>query len=242
MLRYQAGDGRNVGRLGKINPAEIDEAMFAHGGIFQRDPTGTFDYLPDDALARLWPERFAWVGSWAGMRSDLIAAALPTPDKYAMLCIHSAAVPMHFVPVVGGGAKNWKINDPWDNVVKYLNGSYGASSISKTIVVRALNPAARPPDPMVPKERADIAARVSVVAVPPEPMALDSFRPEPPDDLHPIDQVTTLAGAKGLADAYALTHPQSSIDVVQFVVPTGDDRGSTEEVVYHVSASVETNT
>ena len=32
----------------KTNPAQLDEAMVAHGGIFQKDPTGTFDYLPDD--------------------------------------------------------------------------------------------------------------------------------------------------------------------------------------------------
>jgi hypothetical protein len=105
----------------KINPAQLDEAFVAHGKIFQRDPTGTFDYLPDDALARLWPHRFAWVGSWPGLRSDLITAALPTPDKYTMLFIHSAAVPMHFVPVVGGTRRNWKIDDPWDDVVKSLN-------------------------------------------------------------------------------------------------------------------------
>ena len=142
----------------KVNPAQIDEAMVAHGGIFQRDPTGTFDYLPDNALARLWPKRFAWVGSWAGLRSDLIARALPTPDKYSMLFIHSAAVPMHFVPVVGGSPRNWKIDDPWDNVVKYLNNSYGAGSISKTIIVQALKPVAKPAAPAV--------ARVPAVTAP----------------------------------------------------------------------------
>jgi hypothetical protein len=221
----------------KINPAQIDEAMVAHGGIFQRDPTGTFDYLPDNALARLWPQRFAWVGSWPGLRSDLIGAALPTPDQYVMLYIHSAAVPMHFVPVVGGSAANWKIDDPWDDVVKFLNSSYGAGSISKTIIVRALKAAAKPRDPVVQPQAAAVAPPVPTVIVPPDPMMRYTFRTEPPDDLHPIDQVTTLAGARSQADSYASTHPESSIDVVQInPSPTGDDRASTEEVVYHVDA------
>ncbi len=222
-----------------INPAQIDEAMVAHGGIFQRDPTGTYDYLPDNALALLWPDRFTWMGSWGGLRSDLIAAALPTPDQYVMLYIHSAAVPMHFVPVVGGNPANWTIEDSWDDVVKSLNGSYGAGSISKTIIVRALAPAAKPPDPPVPAVPPVVAPPLPVVIVPPEPMALYSFRPDPPDDLHPIDQVTTLADAKSLAESYASAHPQSSIEVVQVIAePSGDDRGSTENVVYHLDAGV----
>ena len=225
-----------------IDPAQIDEAMVAHGGIFQRDPTGTYDYLPDNALALLWPDRFAWVGSWAGLRSDLIAAALPTPDQYVMLYIHSAAVPMHFVPVVGGTPANWTIDDSWDDVVKYLNNSYGAGSISKTIIVRALKPAAKPPDPPAPpasQAPVAVAPPTPAVIVPPEPMALYSFRPDPPDDLHPADQVTTLAAAKSLADTYASTNPQSSIDVVQVGAGApGDDRGSTETVVYHLDAGV----
>ncbi len=222
-----------------INPAQIDEAMVAHGGIFQRDPTGTFDYLPDNALALLWPDRFAWVGSWGGLRSDLIAAALPSPDQYVMLYIHSAAVPMHFVPVVGGSPANWTIDDSWDDVVKYLNNSYGSGSISKTIIVRALKPIPKPPDPAVLPPPVLVAPSAPVVFVPPEPMALYSFRPEPPDDLHPIDHVTILSDAKSQADTYASTHPQSSIDVIQVsAAESGDDPGSTESVVYHLDAGV----
>jgi hypothetical protein len=221
----------------KINPAQLDEAFVRHGGIFQRDPTGTFDYLPDNALARLWPRRFAWVGSWAGLRSDLIARALPTPDEYSMLYIHSAAVPMHFVPVVGGSPRNWKIDDPWDDVVKYLNGSYGAASISKTIIVRAMKPAAKPAVPVVARAPVVTAPPVPVVIAPPEPMALYSFRPEPADDLRPRDQVATLAEARSRADAYALSHPLSSIDVIEIrTAPSEEDRGSTTDVVYHLDA------
>jgi hypothetical protein len=214
----------------KINPAQLDEAMVRHGGIFQRDPTGTFDYLPDNALARLWPRRFAWVGSWAGLRSDLIKRALPTPDQYSMLFIHSAAVPMHFVPVVGGSPTNWRIDDPWDNVVKLLNSSYGARSISKTIIVRALKPVAKPAVPAVAKVPVVTAPAVPLVTVPPEPMAVYSFRPDPLDALRPPDQVTTLANAKSQADAYALAHPRSSIDVVEVRELPG-------EVIYHLDAA-----
>ena len=212
------------------NPAQMDEALVAHGGIFLRDPTGTFDYLPDNAIALLWPDRFAWVGSWAGLRSDLIAAALPTPDRFVMLFIHSAAVPMHFVPVVGGSPANWTIDDSWDDVNKHLNESYGAGSISKTIIVRALKPAAKPVQTAPNPPPLDTAPAVPVF-VPPEPMALYSFRPDPPDDLHPADQVTTLADAKSQADTYQATHPGSSIDVVQ-VGP--DDAVPNEQVVYHL--------
>jgi hypothetical protein len=222
----------------KINPAQMDEALVAHGGIFQRDPTGTFDYLPDNALARLWPKRFAWMGSWAGLRSDLIGPALRTPDKYAMLFIHSATVPMHFVPLVGGSSKNWKIDDPWDDVVKYLNNSYGAGSISKTIIVRALKPVVKPPAPAVSRGPVVTAPALPVLIVPLEPMALYAFRPDPWDNFHPIDQVTTLADATSQADAYALAHRQSSIDVIEMrSAPSGEDRGSTTEVVYHIDAA-----
>jgi hypothetical protein len=222
-----------------INPAQIDEAMVAHGGIFQRDPTGTFDYLPDNALALLWPDRFAWVGSWAGLRSDLIAAALPSPDEYVMLYIHSAAVPMHFVPVVGGSPPNWTIDDSWDDAIKSLNNSYGSGSISKTIIVRALNPVAKPAAQPAPAAGPVVIAPPVAVIVPPEPMALYSFQPQPPDDLHPADQVTTLADAKSQADTYAGMHPQSSIDVIQVNADeSGNGRGSTDRVVYHLDAGV----
>jgi hypothetical protein len=155
-----------------------------------------------------------------------------------MLFIHSAAVPMHFVPVVGGAPANWKINDPWDDVVKFLNNSYGAGSISKTIIVRALKPRAKPVASVVSPKPVLTAPSVPVVIIPPEPMAVYSFRAEPLDNMRPIDQVTTFADAKGLADAYARGHPQSSIDVLEVrSEPSGDDRGSTTEVVYHLDAA-----
>jgi hypothetical protein len=84
-----------------------------------------------------------------------------------------------------------------------------------------------------------IAPAVEMVIVPPEPMALYSFRPEPPDDLRPIDQVTTLAAAKSQADSYALAHPESSIDVLEVrSAQPGDEGGSFTEVVYHLGADV----
>jgi hypothetical protein len=62
---------------------------------------------------------------------------------------------------------------------------------------------------------------------------LFEFRTDPEDDLRPITQATTLADAMDLASAYAIEHPQSSIEVFKLLPsPTGDDRGATEALVY----------
>ncbi len=132
-----------------ITPPQLDEAFIAHGGIFRQDPTGTFDFLPDDALALLWPSRFALLSVTAGLASAVIAAALPTPDRYAVLGLAASGGRTHFSPVVALGVK---IGDTWTGLTTLLTAYTGAGwSVTKTAVIRALpKPVPPPPTPTPP--------------------------------------------------------------------------------------------
>jgi len=152
-----------------ITPPKLNDA-FVLKKIFTQDPTGTYDFLPDNALALLWPTRFAHVGSYAGLRNDLISAALPTPNLYAEAHIHSATVPTHRVWIIGGINGDWTILDPWDKRVKKLSAYGGPSAISKTIITKEL------PQPVTVKP-----APVPVVAPPIDPAPIVVASPVPPE-------------------------------------------------------------
>jgi hypothetical protein len=164
-----------------VNPAQMDE-LFTAQAIFVREPTGTFDLLPDDALARAYAGRFS-VQSYAGFRGDLVAAAVPSPDTYAVLWIATAAVPTHFVLAWSADAR--QIADPWTGSVGLLAGYGGTGAVHKTVLVRAL-PAPPPvvivppptptpiptPDPVPP-------APVPVPTPPPPPVIVPAPDPAP---------------------------------------------------------------
>lgn len=184
------------------NPAQLDE-LFTAAKIFQRDPTGTFDFLPDDALAKLWPARFKWLGSYSGYRADIIAKVLPTKDQYAAVALVASGGRSHFAPIVSAGV----IGDPWVgtdvNLGAYTNSGW---SVIRTIVVQAL------PTPPIPKPPAPTPLPTPVPQ-PIEPMAFYSFHPTPPDDLHPADGVMALSVARTLADDYLAWVHGVEIDV-----------------------------
>jgi hypothetical protein len=146
MIAYDAGH--------PYNPATIDE-LFTARQIFVREPTGTYDLLPDNALALAFPSRFS-ITAYNGFRGDLIDAAIPTPDTYAYVFISTAAVPTHFVLMYSKGP-SYQIADPWTGRVGTLAGYGGPGAVRKTILVRKL------PVPVV------VPAPPPVVVVPPPP-------------------------------------------------------------------------
>jgi hypothetical protein len=139
-----------------LNPAQLDE-FFTAKAIFVREPTGTFDLLPDNALELAFPGEYTEQHFW-GYRADLIAQAVPSPSTYAVLFISTASVPTHFV--IAWSADGRLIADPWTGVVGALAGYGGPAAVKKTVLVTKLAPAPAPPPPPPP------------VPIPPEPVPL----------------------------------------------------------------------
>ena len=202
------------------DPGRLDDAFVSHGSIFERDPTGTFDFLPDDSLTRLHPDRFRWLGSYRGLRSDLVDRSLPTPDVYVELHISTHTVPTHRVYVWSGHHGNYLVDDPWGrlnaakSVVHPLADYGGAAAVTKTILQRALTPAPKPdfkplvaplhppqpeaPDPPVPDEAQAFYLFVQVSG---------QIAPEPP----PPAQTTYLSCARTLANDWVADRPSGTV-------------------------------
>lgn len=116
------------------DPANMDE-LFTSKQIFVRESTGTYDLLTDDALDKAFPGRFS-TSSYPGWRADLVAAAVPSPDTYAVLWISTASVPSHFV--MAYNVAGTYIADPWTGSVGTLAGYGGPSAVHKTVLVKRL--------------------------------------------------------------------------------------------------------
>lgn len=207
-----------------LNPAQLDDAEIA-AGVFVRDPDGSGDYdlLPDDALARLFPGRYQ-VSSYVGYRGDLIAAAVPSSDTYAVLWISTAAVPTHFV--IAYSADGAAIADPWTGQVGSLAGYGGSAAVHKTVTVRALAaPAPAPPPPPVPAPVPPAVVPLPtpppVVAPPvvPSPPVVNPPNPSPAPLPAPAPPVVEQAPAPTPAPAPAPVPPAPPIVVVPPVVP-----------------------
>ncbi len=187
-----------------FNPADMDD-LFTSKGIFVRESTGTFDLLTDDALARAFPADYSVQSFW-GFRGDLVAAAVPTPNVYAVAWISTASVPTHFVLFYSADARY--IADPWTGRVGTLAGYGGPAAVKKTVLVtRLAPPTPAPPPPPVPLPPEPVPPPAPV------PMALYSFVTG--DDTHPADQVTTLADAMSLADDWSSSHAAAAIKVLE---------------------------
>jgi len=202
------------------DPPRLDEAFIRHGSIFERDPTGTFDFLPDNSLTKLMPERFQWLGSYRGLRSDLIARSLPTPDVYVELHISTHAVPTHRVYVWSGRHGTYLVDDPWGrlnaakSVVHPLADYGGAAAVAKTILQRALSPAPKPDFKPLIAPRHPPQPKPPDPLVPDEPLAFYLFvqasgqiAPEPP----PSAQTTYLSCAKTLANEWVADRPGGTV-------------------------------
>ncbi len=187
-----------------LNPAQMDDA-FTAAHIFVKDPTGTYDLLPDNALALAFPGRYT-VQSFAGFRGDLIKTAVPSAHTYAVLWISTAAVPTHFV--IAWTADASAIADPWTGTAHALADYGGPAAVHKTVLVTASAPA-----PPVPPAPVPVPTPPPAPAPPPQPQAFYSFHVSPSSDLHPPDGVMTLATAQALAEAYVEANPGSSCAV-----------------------------
>lgn len=200
------------------DPASIDD-VFTNGHVFLREPTGTFDLLPDNALAAVYPADYQSIAYW-GWRGDLVAMAIPTPNIYAVLWISTASVPTHFV--LAYSADGRLIADPWTGRVGALLGYGGPGAVRKTLLITRLPRPAPPPSPP-PASVPPVPPPAPVEPVPPPPpppMALYTFVADPADDLHPPDQVTTLADAIELANEYVANQPAGAVLMVR------DDSGN----------------
>jgi len=191
------------------DPAGMDD-LFTSAHIFVRDPTGTFDLLPDNALAQAYPGDYQETSYW-GWRGDLVSTAVPSPNVYAILWISTAAVPTHFV--LAYSADGRLIADPWTGAVGALAGYGGPNAVRKTILLSRLP---RPAPPATPEPPANPTPPPSEPVPPPAPppMAYYSFEPSPPDDMHPADGVTTMSDAIQLANDYVAAKPPGTTIVV----------------------------
>ena len=204
-----------------IDPPGMDE-VFTAAQIFVRDPTGTYDLLPDNALAQAFPADYRADPFW-GWRGDLVASAVPSPNVYAVLWISTSTVPTHFVLAYSPNGAS--IADPWTGRVGALAGYGGPNAVRKTILVTRLPPpAARPPTPPAappptpppapaPSPSPTPAEPVPVPSAP--PMALYSFQIQPPSAVPPADEVTTLADAIAVAFDYVADQPSGTTVTVR---------------------------
>lgn len=212
-----------------VTPPVLDEMFVNHGGIFQRDPTGTFDFLPDNALALLMPDHFQAVGSWPGMRVDLIDRFLPSPDIFTGLWIKASGVLTHFFPLISGQAGRYVTDDSWDNIDKPIS-AYAGLVVLGTFAVRALHPA--PPPKPVPQPPASQPPPASpplpepTVELPSEPYEVLDFVVSQGDDpdLHPMAGGWTRSQAITAANEWVADKPAGyTLEVVRSGVAAGPD-------------------
>jgi hypothetical protein len=161
---------------------------FINNHIYFRDPTGTIDFLPDDALARLPSERFKHEGTYRGLNVARVDEALPTPDVYVELHLTTHTVPTHRVYVWSGHDGVYRIDDPWgglnstSSVVHALADYGGVAAVKKTILIRALRPALKP--------------QFEAIAQPPEPPAPETPDPLIPDEPEQLYRFVVRGGAE----------------------------------------------
>jgi hypothetical protein len=200
-----------------VDPASMDD-QFTAAHIFVREPSGTYDLLTDDALPKAYPGEYEESTYW-GWRGDLVATAVPSANTYAILWISTAAVPTHFVLAYSADGK--LIADPWTGRIGTLAGYGGSNAVHKTVLVTHVPGGAPPPAPAHPPSPTP-APPVSAAPPPsqpvplpdPPPMAFYSFVPDPPDDTHPADEVTTMADAMQLANDYVADKPPGTVIAV----------------------------
>lgn len=153
--------------------------------IFTKDPTGTFDFLPDNALDLAFPGRFKTF-TYGGYRGDMIALALKTADYFAYVHVIGYSpfwkmnIATHYVLM--HSAK--EIVDPEGGVVRTLVDYGGPACVVKTYIVRhlpAIVPAPPvvvvPPPPIKPPVTPPPVITPTPVPVPPAPIVLPTPLP-----------------------------------------------------------------
>lgn len=196
----------------RLNPAALDEALAAKS-LFMREPNGTFDLLPSNALDQLFPGEYV-TSQVAGFDAAGIARAVPSPDTYTILWISTNSVPTHFVMALS--ADGAQIADPWTGTAVSLSAYGGRAAVKKTMYVRHVRPRPAPPPPPPPAP----ASLAESMPVPTEPMYdVYSFFTGTAD--HPEDQVTTEADAITQAEDWSSENGSAAIKVFRGDVETG---------------------
>lgn len=164
-------------------PSKMDELLAARK-VFVSSGGGTYDLLPDNALDRVWTARFQ-TRVLAGWQPAAVAAAVRSKDTYAVLWIHTAAVPTHFV--IAYSADAHLIADPWTGKVGYLAGYGGPAAVHKVILVRKVQPPAPAPAPAPAPPVGPLPSPGPVPAPPPPPPPPPPPEPtpEPPGQVVP---------------------------------------------------------
>lgn len=177
------------------DPATLDTLAKALR-VYVMDPTGTYDFLPDNALDKLFPGRFRTV-AYAGFRKDLIDAAVPSKNSFAYVHIVGYSplwrmvIATHFALCWSKGP-TYYIADPQGGVVRNLVAAYGGAV--KTYIT-TYSPPPPPvvvlPPPVVVKPPVVIPPVVvvppSVDPIPPAPVPLPTPLPDPAVDfLHQL--------------------------------------------------------
>ncbi len=138
-----------------LNPPAFDESCDANH-LYVGEGGGLFDLLNDGTLDSMFPGEYTTT-HFAGFRADVIAAAIPAPDKYVILHIEGYApiwkmVVGHFV--MGWTVDGAYIGDVQGGVQRTLASYGGPGNVTKTILVdhhpAAPTPAPPPPPPVQP--------------------------------------------------------------------------------------------
>ena len=160
-----------------LDPPSMD-AVFDAAHIYVHEPDGTYDLLPNNALALAFPNGYS-ATHYDGFQAAQIATAVASADTYAILWISTAAVPTHFVIAWTADAKY--IADPWYGAVGLLSGYGGPGAVKGTLLVTHLHPAPPPPPPIPP------VIIPTPPPVPPPPIPV----PDPPPPPIPVPPVPT---------------------------------------------------
>ncbi len=179
-------------------------------GEFLRDPTGTYDFLPDNALDIAFPGRFHTT-YFPGFRADLIAAAIPRPNQYAYGHIVTASVPTHFVWFMD----TLREADPWYGSIGPLSGYGGPTAIQKTYIVDFIP---LPPPPAIAEPSPVVVPSPTPVPLPtPPPVTLPPFVPVKYSVVSGvgfrIEDIVSLPDAMAVCDAIArFDHVETNVN------------------------------
>lgn len=109
--------------------------------VYKVDPTGTYDFFPDNPLDLLFPGLFKTV-AYPGYRADLIAKALPTKDTFAYVHIRGFSpgwgidIKTHFSLMWANG----QLADSQGGVVRNLLKFYGVGTVDRTYITTFIPP------------------------------------------------------------------------------------------------------
>lgn len=157
-------------------PATLDSLASAKK-VYVRDPSGTYDFLPDNALDLLFPGRFKTY-AYDGYRADLIAKALPSKNSFAYVHIVGFS-PGWGINILTHYVLMWStalVADPQGGIVRNLVNWYGPKTVVKTYIAT-----------FVPVPVPVVLPPVVVVTspVPPPPVVVVAPAPPAPDPVPP---------------------------------------------------------